>query len=258
MRNILCILFVLSAVSSVFAQEDRIEYNYNGYNVLAVYDTANYCSSLIITKKGKNILYDSCTGGRVQSINSYDLEGKGEKLLIVDFFTGGAHCCEFLTAAIIKNDKYVIKDTLSWGDSGFEIKDIDGDGVLELTGRDVQFAYAFTNFAASRFPILIYQYRNGKFINATKKFPKLVEQDVTDFKKELNDDYLKIGYQCPQPGQDIYSTESGPVLALLAAITEDYYNLGKVDGAYEYINKVYKCDDKKKFIETLKKDYKLK
>ncbi len=258
MKYLIFISIVFSVLTTAHAQEDRIEYNYNGYNVLAVYDTVNYCSSLAISKGGKNILFDSCAGGRVESINSYDLEGKGEKILVVEYFTGGAHCCDFITAAVIKNDKYIVKDTIWWGDSGFEIKDIDGDGSMELTGYDVRFAYAFTSFAGSQFPVLIYGYRNGKFTDITKKFPKLVEKDMADFKKSLNDDYLKPGFKCPQPGEDMYSTESGPVQALLAAIAEDYYNLDRIDEAYEYINKVYKCDNKKEFIQKLKKDYKLK
>jgi hypothetical protein len=258
LKNISFIIIIILLFSTAYGQDERVEHTYNGYNVLALYDTANYCSNLSITKNGKTILFDSCTGGRVEAITDYDLDGKGEKLLIIDFFTGGAHCCVFLTAAVIKNDQYVIKDTLFWGDSGYEIKDIDGDGVYEISGNDVRFAYAFTSFAGSQFPILIYQYKNGKFFDATKKFPKLIEKDLSDLKKNLDTDYLKKGYECRKPDEDIYSAESGGVQAYLAAITEDYYNLGRTDEAYEYINKVYKCGDKKKFIETLKKDYKLK
>jgi len=259
LKTIVCILFLLTLTISALAQNDStIVYNYDGYTIKGIYDTTNYCSNLSISKNGKNILYDTITAGTVQSIKDIKLESNGEKVLLIEYYTGGAHCCTLLTAGIIKNDKYTVKDTLFWGDSGYEIKDIDGDGVMELSGFDVRFAYAFTSFAGSQFPILIYQYKNGKFIDVTKKFPKLIEKDLADYKKQLNDDYLTKGYNCPQPGQDIYSAESGPVQALLAAITEDYYNLGKVDDAYDYINKVYKCDDKKAFIQTLKKDYKLK
>src|SRR5438552_16038254 len=125
------------------------------------------------------------------------------------FFTRGAHCCTYITAAVIDNDKYIIKDSLFWGDSGYEVKDLDGDKTLELTGYDVRFAYAFTSFAGSQFPILIYRYKNGKFRDVTDKFPKLVEKDLAGFKKDLNDNYLKKGYQCTEPGKDIFSYESG-------------------------------------------------
>jgi hypothetical protein len=230
---------------------------YNGYKIAADYDTTQYCSMVSMSKNGIVTVLDSCTE-KVEDISDYDFEGNGERTLIIDFFTGGAHCCDYLVAGTIKNDKFVVEDTLYWGDSGCEIKDIDKDGKIELSGYDTRFGYAFTSFAGSRFPVIIFQFRKGKFINVTKKFPDLVEKDLAELKKELDEDYLKMGYKCPEQGQDMYSTESGEVQAILAAMTEDYYNLGRIDDAYEYINKVYKCDDKKKFIKTLKEDYKLK
>ena len=257
MKKFLYITLAIIICSPIFSQEERIEHTVDAYKFVAQYDTANYCSSLTMTKDGNSVILDSCTD-RVIAINDYNLDGTAEKQIVIEYFTGGAHCCDYIVAGIIKNGNFAVKDTLWWGDSGFEIKDINKDGKFELTGVDTRFGYAFTNFAQSIFPIVIYQFSGGKFINVTKKFPDLVEKDMKDFKKSLNDEYLKKGYDCPPKGDETFNTDAGAVQAYLAAITEDYYNLGKMDDAYDYIDKVYKCSDKKKFIDKLKTDYKLK
>lgn len=257
MKKLIYIALILFTVSIAYSQEDRIEHSIDGYTLVAQYDTANYCSSLTITKDGNTKIIDSCTD-KIIAINDYTLDGTGEKQVVLEHFTGGAHCCDYIVAGVLKSGNFIVKDTLWWGDSGFEIKDLDKNGKYELTGYDTRFGYAFTNFAQSIFPVIIFQYRGGKFINVTKKFPDLVEKDMKDFKKQLNDEYLKKGYDCPPKGEETFNTDAGAVQAYLAAITEDYYNLGRMDDAYDYIDKVYKCSDKKKFIDKLKTDYKLK
>lgn len=56
----------------------------------------------------------------------------------------------------------------------------------------------------------------------------------------------------------MFNTDAGAVQAILAAITADYFYIGELEKGYEYIDKIYTCPDKKKFISILKKDFKLK
>ena len=109
------------------------------------------------------------------NISAEDLDNDGKKEILIDQYTGGAHCCTYLTACRIVNDKLVVLDTLWWGDSGYEIKDLNKDGKKELRGVNTWFAYAFTSFAGSRFNVIIYGFKKDKFYDATKEYPDIVE-----------------------------------------------------------------------------------
>jgi hypothetical protein len=250
-------LFVLVFAFNIYSQDDSVEFVTGSYKITAQFDTANYCSKFVISSGSKTIVND-CVD-RVESIRELDVEGKGEKTLLITFFTGGAHCCFYITAATLKNDIYTVKDTLYLGDAGCEIHDKDNDGKVEFESVDTRFGYAFTNFAQSRFPIIIFQFRNGKFVEVTKRFPELVETDIKVLKKELNDEFLKKGFDCPSSkDEDTFNTDAGAVKAILAPIVQDYFYLGKIEEGLDYVGKVYKCKDVNKFINILKEDYKLK
>jgi len=255
------VLFIAFSLCSInlFSQDesDTITYDFNGYKIVAMYDTSTQMTTVNITKGGKLIDTDT-SYDRVFSMKDYDLEGNKKKELVIERYTGGAHCCTYIMAGAIDDDGYEVYDTLFWGDSGFDIQDLNKDGVMEISGVDTRFGYAFTNFADSKFPVLIYRFLNGKFVNITKKFPALVQKDIDDYKEGLKEDFPK-GFDCPKKaGDETFNTDAGSVKAYLAAIMEDYYNLGKVLEGYSYIEKVYQCPDARNFIYSLKDDYGLK
>ena len=144
-----------------------------------------------------------------------------------------------------------------WGNSGYKIKNINNDGKKELVGINDYFAYAFTNYSQSYYPIVIYKFKNNKFYDATREFPELVENDIKFLKGELKD-YITKGFDCPKAGEDTFNTDAGAVKAILGPIVADYKTLGKTDEGYDYIKKIYKCNDVVNFINILRKDFKLK
>ena len=137
-----------------------------------------------------------------------DLDGDGEPEVLVDTFSGGAHCC--VTARLLTWDGtgYQPKD-IEWGDVGYRLVDADGDGRQELSGYDPRFSAAFTAFAASAFPPQVLQVDKGQTVDVTRKFPKLVRADA---KVRL---------------RDLRKAKRGDeVRGLLAAYVADQYLLG--------------------------------
>jgi hypothetical protein len=118
------------------------------------------------------------------------------------------------------------------------------------------FAYAFTNFAQSCFPIAIYKFKNSKLYLANKEFEEKVLNDIKEYKDQLKE-YTKAGFDCPKTAdEETFNTDAGAVKSILAAIVCDYFTICMTDEGYDLINKVYKCPDKDKFIKILKNDYK--
>ncbi|MGA2668269.1 MAG: hypothetical protein ABSF32_05065 [Ignavibacteria bacterium] len=254
---ILCSLFCIT--NKVYPQiPDTIDFKFIPYDLKGIYDTSKYCSDLIVSKDNNIIYKEECLDYRITSINTDDLEGKGNKFIFIETYSGGAHCCTYLLAAKITEDKFIFTDSIWWGNSGYEIKDINNDGEKEVIGYNDIFAYAFTNFAQSAFPIAIYKFKDGKFIFANKQFENKVLEHIKELKADLKQ-YTTSGFDCPaNVNDDTFNTDAGAVKALLAPIVADYQSIGKTNEGYDLINKVYKCPDSDKFIKTLKNEYKLK
>jgi hypothetical protein len=115
------------------------------------------------------------TGGK--SLQIADLDGDGEPEVLLDIYTGGAHCCTYSWIYRFTGTSYT-GTPATWGDVGYTIKDLDGDGIPELRSYDDRFAYAFTDYADTWFPPAIWQFRAGKLNDVTRNYPALIRSDA--------------------------------------------------------------------------------
>jgi hypothetical protein len=120
---------------------------------------------------------DATTKPGESAVKVADLDGDGEPEVLVDTFSGGAHCCTTTRLLTWDGTGYQPKD-IEWRDVGYELRDADGDGRPELVGYDPVFSYAFTSYADSAFPPLVYQASKGQVTDVTRKFPKVVQADA--------------------------------------------------------------------------------
>ena len=139
-----------------------------GVQVLAADPTFGDCDSPYCAPGG--------LGGR-DSVAVRDLDGDGEPEVILDLYTGGAHCCYVSRFYRWDGTSYVPADR-NFGDPGYKIEDLDGDGMMELIGADYRFGYAFTAFAFSVMPIRIYDLRAGRWELVTTRFPDTIRADA--------------------------------------------------------------------------------
>lgn len=168
-----------------------------------------------VCEEGCILVPDDDTAGASGSsmLKVADLDGDGEPEVLVDSFSGGAHCC--LTARLLTWDGtgYAPKD-VAYGDVGYRLEDLDGDGRPELVGQDPVFSGAFTAFAASAFPPLVLRVDHGRFADVTKRYPALIRKDAAALLKSLRK---------ARKGDD--------VRGVLAAYVADQYLLGKASVA---------------------------
>jgi hypothetical protein len=117
--------------------------------------------------------------GQKRSLSIHDLDGDGEPEVLLDLFWGGAHCCSWTRVYRYdaSGNTYVPVNHF-WGDLGYRLQDLDGDGKPELISGDDRFAYRFAAFAFSGFPIQIWSYAGGRFTDVTRRFPKRVAADA--------------------------------------------------------------------------------
>ena len=105
-----------------------------------------------------------------------DLDGDGEPEVVVDVYTGGAHCCTVSRMLRWDGARYVPLDR-NWGDVGYSRDDVDADGRPELVSADDRFAYLYGSYAASVFPVQVLALRGGRLVDVTRSFPALVRAD---------------------------------------------------------------------------------
>lgn len=113
------------------------------------------------------------------SVDVLDLEHNGQPDVVLNLFTGGAHCC--LVDQIFSFDPAAmtyVKTERNFGDPGAQIVDLRHDGQFEFLTADDSFAYAFTDFAASGLPIQILTFSARHFTDVTRHYPHLVAHDA--------------------------------------------------------------------------------
>ncbi|MCU0550717.1 MAG: hypothetical protein MUC48_15320 [Leptolyngbya sp. Prado105] len=167
-----------------------------------------------------------------------DLNGDKEPEVILDFFTGGAHCCTYsMIYHYDAQQKQYVESRAFWGNLGYRLKDLDGDSKVEFLSADDGFAYAFTSYAASAFPIQIWQFDNGKMTNVTRKYPKLI----------YNNAYKLWGYY-----QQVKMEEGADVRGILAAYLADKYLLGQQEDGWKRLREVYRERDREEYFAKLR------
>ncbi len=243
------LIVILFLVCSKFSySDDTVRAMNDGYEFVTInYSPDGFGISVLNVYKDGRSIFTLDEDLRIESVTFEDLKGNGEKSAIILSYTGGAHCCFIMYIGEINNGSFVLTDTISWGDSMYEPKDLNNDGKMELVGSYVGFAYEFTSFAGSQFPILIYGYKNGRMEMVNEDFKKFVYEDIEEFKREMLSAYPD--YECPEKEDEYWGSNAGELQGFLAAIVFDYASVNEVSKGYDLIDEYYKCPNKEKFKE---------
>lgn len=106
-----------------------------------------------------------------------DLDADGEPDVLLDLYTGGAHCC--VVTAFFRWDGSAYRRSVQYfGNYGYKVVDLDHDGTPELSAYDERFAYAFGSYADSLSPPVIWHSQAGKLVDVTKRFPAVVKANA--------------------------------------------------------------------------------
>ena len=119
------------------------------------------------------------SGGSSKSsaISVADLDRNGEPVVLLDLYTGGAHCCVYTVFYRYDGTTYVTRRH-DWGNPGYKLVDLGGDGVPEFLTRDDRFNYAFSCYACSGTPVRVFRVVRQRLADVTRSFPSLVRRDA--------------------------------------------------------------------------------
>ena len=107
-----------------------------------------------------------------------DLDKSGTPEVIVETFSGGAHCCTSAFIYTKRQGKFQIVETGPKDGGGFGYQDLDGDGTIELVSKDQSFYYSFSAYAFSFPPSQIFSLKDGKLIDTTRNYPRYLRAEL--------------------------------------------------------------------------------
>jgi hypothetical protein len=142
-----------------------------------------------------------------KAIHIRRLEGKrGDPEVVVDLYWGGAHCCFY--TVVFRYDpaaKAYVRASHLWGDTPLRLR----------------FAYAFTSFADSAFPVQVWTFADGRFVDATRSFPAQIrasaKRHLAEYRSERRSDRSVRG--------------------ILAAYLAERYLLGEADAGWAVVHR---------------------
>jgi hypothetical protein len=120
--------------------------------------------------------------GAHRTLTVRDLDGDGEPEVSLLLYWGGAHCCSWSRVYRFVPSAKTYKVSLHfWADdSDPTFRDLNRDGKPEIVSADTRLAGGpFASYASTYFPIQIWSYRGGHFINVTRRFPAQIKADAT-------------------------------------------------------------------------------
>ncbi len=159
-----------------------------------------------------------------QPLTVRDLDGDGEPEVLLDLYTGGAHCCFY--TVILRYDGRTYRGTVAfWGDPGYDLRDLDRDGRPEFVTADDRFAYAFTSYAGSVLPIQVRRYDHGRLLDVTSEYPALVRSEAASLWAQYKQDHTH---------------RDADLRGLLAAWLADQYRLGRGEEGWEQLEAAYR------------------
>jgi hypothetical protein len=154
-------------------------------------------------------------GSDTKSLTFADLSGDGDPEVIVDLYTGGAHCC-WISAiygwdAATQSYRRLVH---FWGDPAYRLAELGGGPGQELVTYDDRFAYAFCAYVCSLMPQIVYRYTDGRLVDVTMQYPARIRSEIRELRKLLR--------QVRRDKQDPYTLRG-----VLPALCADLYRLNR-------------------------------
>jgi hypothetical protein len=184
----------------------------------------------VICPYGPVVTVDWVTG--LNGLSGQDITGEGNPDLVIERYSGGAHCCFSYVVFDLGSLLTMIPLPLdSPGQATF--RDLDGDGVYEVVSCDRVFECRYCSCVGSYLPMVVLRYVHGKgYVPANPEFPQLYDADIENHQEQAERAQAKDFEESDPTGKCV-------VLPLVL----DYLYSGRVNEAWEALYRYYKFPD---------------
>ena len=244
-------------LEGLFSSRDTAAYD--GYRISRTFDKSKgaFGRSETVINRGNGVL------ARIEGFafeNStrfalFSLLGKERKQLIVESYSGGAHCCTSYHIYDLGPRLRVLFDGDAYGpdDVGYSMKliDLNHDGVYEFVQSVMTFDYFYASHARSVFPEVVFAFddRTGKFRPANRAFSTYLLRDIKD--KLQAADKLNYDLRGEPKADDVLFRQEYHHAFL--NVTLAYLFSGNDSVGWIFFDRKYKLSDKEKLRLDLKR-----
>ena len=133
-----------------------------------------------LTEQGLNTanLLEAVDAYYFANVSLTDLDSDGVAEVVVQNYSGGAHCCTNTTVHTWQGDQFKTLETGYSDGLGGEFQDLDGDGLSEFVSFDNRFLYRFSSYAGSFPPPFVRTFDKGEFIDSTRQYPEIIRERI--------------------------------------------------------------------------------
>lgn len=148
----------------------KVSVSYDGKNNQGLNEENNVRYTLYYD--GQEKVRETTSTFTVGNVSLQDLDSNGTPEVIVETYSGGAHCCTEHTVYTWRGNTFTSAKLGPSDGNGGAFKDLNGDGRMEFVTYDNSFLYTFDAYAGSFPPSVILSYRNGNFEDVTRQYPQ--------------------------------------------------------------------------------------
>lgn len=203
-----------------------------------------------VLMEGKPVLTLAAEDGsryRIDEHSGTDINGDGIPDLIVEEYSGGAHCCSSTVIYAVRGTARPYFNVYTEHCSG-QLEDLDRDGRMEFVTCDASFAYGYCVYADSPRPNVVYGYdpKKGTYVPDTPRFAKYLTGDIDAAVRAAEAEMKK-----PEEDRD------SSTCVVLRPVLETIYRTGKFDGGLELLRRLYANESdypevQKSIVETIR------
>lgn len=238
----------------------QTEVTINQYTYRSYFDEKGGVGSFEILRKGQKVYaesgyrYSVVSVGNEETLESTpvrDITGDGVSDLIVQHYSGGLHCC-WSYSIFSLGEEFKRIAHIEGRHTPFDFKDIDGDSIYELIGKDWTFAYWETSFIHSPAPTIILRYEQGTY-HLAGDLMKKPSPKPGEFEARLREVRQEMGHAAEANLQNSRWSNGGVPSSLWGYMLDLIY-AGNGQLAWEFFNRVWSDErkGKKEFLDVFK------
>ena len=149
-----------------------------------------------------------------------DLDSDGVAEIIVQNYSGGAHCCTNTTIHRWDGSQFTSVETGFLDGLGVAFDDLDNNGQTELVLADQAFLYRFGSYVESFPPAVILTYQAGELVDTTYQYPERIRAQA----ERAKDAFLSVRAE--------NGITSNSLLAAYVALSSQ---LGELESAWQFM-----------------------
>ncbi len=197
------------------------------------------CRARVIAPSGAVVLEEEDFGLKLLAISGRDLNGDSTPELVLETFSGGAHCCwTYVILSLGPRPRVLLRLE---NQHAFAFDDLDGDGHIDICTYDGAFGYFDElSYADSPVPALYLRLAGDTLVDQGPSFQARYDEQIRKARVELTEERRRALREAQSPYQDPNARAAAPyALAIVLA----YLYSGREEEAWEALDELWPAHD---------------